>query len=70
MVTIVPPAIGPCEGAMPSIRGCCASAAAQMTAKTSEARNADVDWKNTAKIRPKLTRRLGLLDDPRPLGCV
>jgi hypothetical protein len=43
MVMTVPPAIGPCAGETPLIRGgCCASAAAQVKAARSEARNAGV----------------------------
>jgi hypothetical protein len=37
-VTMVPPAIGPSAGAIESMRGCCANAAAHARARASETR--------------------------------
>jgi hypothetical protein len=48
IVTIVPPAIGPCEGEMLSIR-CCANAAAQVRATTREVRTMNVRRKPSRK---------------------
>src|SRR5437762_11161575 len=47
MMTIVPPEIGPCAGEMRSIRGCCASAAAQVSVTKSEARKLNVEKRLT-----------------------